>query len=76
MSHERFDEILALVRWGHTILAAKLNCDTREMRRWANGQNPVEPATAAWLEGLAAARGTPPARQPKLKPLESIGEPT
>jgi hypothetical protein len=65
MTGNRLREILHLLSWSHSVISEKVDWDTRTIRRWASGQNEIPDDVAAWLEGLAAAHGTPPRRKPK-----------
>jgi transcriptional regulator with XRE-family HTH domain len=60
---DRLRECLALLRWSQRGLAEALDCDERQIRRWAAGAA-VPPAVAAWLDRLAAyhERHPPPGR--------------
>jgi transcriptional regulator with XRE-family HTH domain len=63
MTAARFREILLSIGWSHTILAEKSGWDTRTIRRWANGQNEVDPDAAAGLERVAAAVAAMPRKK-------------
>lgn len=63
MTPERFRECLSLLAWSQRGLAAILDMDERQVRRWAAGAAIPEPI-AAWLEKLARfhERNPPPQR--------------
>jgi plasmid maintenance system antidote protein VapI len=63
MDKDRFREILDLLGWGQNEVARLLHRDSREIRRWASGRNPIDPEAAAWLEMQAA---NPPPLPPWL----------
>jgi len=63
MTRERLREITNQLGWNLATLGAVLGRDGRLMRRWANGQNEIEEACAAWLEMVAA--NPPPPRPPR-----------
>jgi hypothetical protein len=60
MTGERFREIVASLGWSFGDVARSLERDSREIRRWAAGKNPIDPDAAAWLEVQAA---NPPPRR-------------
>jgi len=60
----RLREALAALHWSQRGLAAILDIDERQVRRWAAGTYPVPERIAAWLEGMARYAESHPA--PKL----------
>ena len=52
MDANRFRDCLAALDWSQRGLAALLDVDERQVRRWATGSRIPEPV-AAWLETLA-----------------------
>jgi hypothetical protein len=50
MTADRFREILETQNPTPRVMRE----DTREVRRWASGRNPIDPVSAAWLEHQAA----------------------
>ena len=64
MTPTRLREALAALHWSQRGLAAILDIDERQVRRWAVGAYPVPVRIAAWLEGMAAYAERHPA--PKL----------
>lgn len=69
MTPERFRQILDLLGWSQGEVARLLQRDSREMRRWASGQNAIDAEAAAWLEKQAA--DPPPAR--RARPVDTSG---
>lgn len=63
MTPARFRTCLTALDWSQRGLAALLDVDERQVRRWAAGA-PVPPRIAVWLELLAAFHEAhpPPAR--------------
>jgi hypothetical protein len=61
---ERFRQCLDALSWSGRGLAALLNIDERQVRRWANGDYEIPSGIAAWLERLAQyhERNPPPLR--------------
>lgn len=53
MTPDRFRECLTALHWSQRGLAALLDVDERQVRRWAAGAT-IPPPVAAWLELLAA----------------------
>lgn len=66
MTPARFHECLALLAWSQRGLAALLDMDERQVRRWAAGATIPKPI-AAWIDKLARyhERNPPPARSIK-----------
>ena len=64
MTPTRLCEALAALYWSQRGLAAALDIDERQVRRWAAGAYPVPVRVAAWLEGMARYAELHPA--PKL----------
>lgn len=63
MTPDRLRECLALLSWSQRGLAAILDMDERQVRRWAAGAT-IPDDIGAWLERLARfhERNPPPAR--------------
>ena len=53
MTPDRFRSCLEALSWSGRGLAALLNVDERQVRRWAKGDYSIPEPTAAWLETLA-----------------------
>jgi hypothetical protein len=70
MTPDRFRACLDQVNWTQRGLAALLQADERQVRRWAAGAAIPEPI-AAWLETLARfhEQHPPPARQAASRSL-------
>ena len=64
MTPTRLREALAALHWSQRGLAAILDIDERQVRRWAAGAYPMPAQIAAWLEGMARYAESHPA--PKL----------
>ena len=63
MTPERFRACLDALFWSGRLLAALLDIDERQVRRWASGQYEIPPDIAAWLERRAQAmEADPPPR--------------
>jgi hypothetical protein len=76
MTPERFREILAQFAahpgWSSGDVARFLSRDQREVRRWASGQEVIDPEAGDWLEFQAA--HPPPKRQPReAEPADTEG---
>jgi hypothetical protein len=61
MTTDRFRECLDALSWSQRGLAALLDVDERQVRRWATGQYNIPEPIAAWLETLARFHETHPA---------------
>ena len=61
MTHQRLSEILKLMAWGPSALAAEVSVSERTVRRWLTGESPVPPRLHGWLEHHAAYRLAHPA---------------
>jgi hypothetical protein len=58
---DRFRACLDALSWSGRGLAALLNVDERQVRRWASGQYSIPDPIAAWLETLARFHESHPA---------------
>ena len=61
MTADRFRACLDALSWSGRGLAALLNVDERQVRRWASGQYSIPDPIAAWLETLARFHESHPA---------------
>ena len=59
MTPDRFRKCLALIGWSGRQLAAMLDMDERQVRRWAAGAS-IPIAVAGWLERLATCHESNP----------------
>ncbi len=64
MTPDRFRGCLRALAWSQRGLAALLDVDERQVRRWASGDYDVPKRIAEWLERLVLfhERNPPPAR--------------
>lgn len=53
MTPERFRDCLRALSWSQRGVAALLDVDERQVRRWATGHYSIPEPIAAWLETLA-----------------------
>lgn len=53
MNRDRFRSCLEALSWSGRGLAALLDVDERQVRRWASGQYAIPDRVADWLETLA-----------------------
>ena len=61
MTPERFSECLETIGWTQRGLAARLEIDEHQTRRWASGRYPVPGPVATWLERLTRTHERNPA---------------
>ena len=72
MNADRFRECLALLCWSQRGLAAILDMDERQARRWAAGAD-IPETVAAWLDKLARFHDRHPAPEYQGRPRENAG---
>ena len=53
MTSAAFRAALSLIHWSNRTLAAQLNRDEHQVRRWGNGSARVPDDVAAWLREAA-----------------------
>ena len=64
MNPDRFRHCLDALNWTQRGVAALLEVDERQVRRWASGQYQIPEPIAAWLETLARFHEAHPAPMP------------
>lgn len=72
MTAERFRACLDAIGWSGRALAALLDIDERQVRRWTSGQYAIPPDVGDWLETLADVHEHNP---PPVKPASTRHHP-
>lgn len=67
MTPTRLRECLTLLDWSQRGVAALIQRDERQVRRWAAGQGAIPDYLATWLETLAAVHVANPPPEPPNK---------
>jgi hypothetical protein len=60
MTADELNAALDILGWTPRTLAAALNVDSRNPRRWSGGNEPVPAGIAAWVGQMAALAANPP----------------
>lgn len=74
MTPERFNQCLDALGWSAKELAALLDIDDRNVRRWASGKLDIPDKLAAWLEDVGKyMEDHPPPDKPVWVPKREAG---